>query len=182
MPLRIVNETDMTAALDARIRRLLCICFPKCVDTFCKTRAWHGSGPAFTVIAEDDAGELIAHVGVVDRTVAVDAGPLRVAGVQNVAVAPERRGQGWSDRALALAMSEAGKRGFDAGLLFCGRGVMKVYDRCGWRCVGEAEIVRTSLGKEPIVVRMPARDAIMFFALRASEFPQGRIDLRGDDW
>ncbi len=52
---RTVDEQDMEPALDAAIRQILCICFPREAAVFSQTRAWHGSAPAFSVVLLDGA-------------------------------------------------------------------------------------------------------------------------------
>ncbi len=77
---RVINEVDMPADLDAIIRQNLCRAHPAGAATFKETRSWHESYPIFSIILEE-AGDVIAHVGVVDRTIAVGdgtAGPGRL--------------------------------------------------------------------------------------------------------
>jgi GNAT superfamily N-acetyltransferase len=51
--------------------------------------------PAWNVIVED-AGMVVAHVGIIDRVIKAGNRQLRIAGIQNVFVLPEYRGQGLS--------------------------------------------------------------------------------------
>jgi hypothetical protein len=90
--IRKVQEPDIDETLDARIKTSLCRCFPNDSDTFGKTRAWHGSYPSFSIVMED-RDDIVAHVGIVDRTVRVGDTSLRVAGIQNVFVLADYRGQ-----------------------------------------------------------------------------------------
>lgn len=175
---RIVDEQAMTPDLDARIRAGLCICFPKDRDTFSQSRAWHGSNPAFCAVVEE-AGEVIAHVGVVDRTVRIADSPVRVAGVMNVFVLPSRRGLRLSDLATAAAMAEAAKRGFDLGLLFCTQPLVGVYSRMGW-ILADNPVVRVEGGVE---YPLPEGNFPMFLPLRQQAIPTGSIiHLCGNDW
>jgi len=179
MQLRIIDEACMDRATDMAIRDGLCVCFPANRDVFAQTRAWHGSAPAFTVLLEDDR-RIIAHVGVVQRTIRVGEADLAIAGVQNVFVLPGFRGRGLADRVLAVAMADAMWRRLDAGLLFCLPALEKVYARCGWKTLPRRTVHATRATGERYV--LDDRNIMMFFPLLAREFPAGEIDLRGDDW
>jgi len=47
---RIIDEQDVSPDLDAAIRRTLVTCFPRDVEFFSRSRAWHGSAPSFTAV------------------------------------------------------------------------------------------------------------------------------------
>jgi len=177
---RIVLEAEIDAALDQAIRDGLCRCFPDDCEVFSRTRAWHGSGPAWSVVVEGDDGRVIAHVGIVDRTITAGGQPVRVAGIQNVFVVPEGRGKGLCDLVMNAAMVEAGRRGFDVGLLYCVPNLEKVYARCGWRLLPRERIIRVDEnGKE---IALPEKNIAMFHPLKLAVFPTGEIHLRGNDW
>jgi GNAT superfamily N-acetyltransferase len=176
---RIIEEVDMTPDLDQRIRRGLVQCFPKDIDTFSKTRAWHGSGPSYTVMLEEN-GQIAAHLGVVDRVITVGETPLRVAGIQNVFVRPEYRGKGLSDRILASAMERAKTWKFDFGLLFCGEKVMPVYKRSGWILLAGREVVRVDESGSELT--MTPENLAMYYPVLQRDFPVGKIHLGGNDW
>lgn len=179
MELRIVQEAEMSAGLDQAIKAGLCHCFPADREIFTKARAWHGSAPTWSVIAED--GEVIvAHVGLVDRVVKAGTRQLRVAGIQNVFVLPERRGQGLCDLVMNAAMQEAGRLGFDAGLLYCIPTLEKVYARCGWFLLPKADIIR--MDEQGAEIPLPDKNIAMFHPLKVVEFPTGTIHLQGNDW
>jgi GNAT superfamily N-acetyltransferase len=178
MQLDLIAEADMSPQLDAEIRNGLCRCFPADREIYAETRAWHGAVPAYSVVLTD-AGIVVAHLGVVDRTITVAGRPLRVAGVENVYVLPERRGQGLSRRVLIPAMDEALRREFDAGLLFCLPTLAALYGSCDWQTLSGCEIVRTEDGCE---LPLPAKNIAMFYPLRVASFPAGRLHLGGNDW
>lgn len=175
---RIVDERDMVPELDARIRDGLCVCFPNDREAFSQTRSWHGSHPAFSAILEE-AGNVVAHVGVVDRTIRIDGSPVRAAGVMNVFVLPSHRGRGLSDVVMSAAMAEAARRGFDLGLLFCTRPLVAIYARMGWILI-DNPIVRIETGVE---CPLPEGNFPMFFTLRRQAVSTGAIlHLCGNDW
>lgn len=172
------DETQMSPEADARIRAGLSVCFPKDVEIFSRTRAWHGSAPEYSAVLED-ADRIVAHAGVVRRSIAVGGRPVVVAGVQNVFVLPECRGKGLSGRVLNAAMAEAERRRFDCGLLFCVPALKRVYEGCGWEDLGQREVVRVEEGRE---LPLPGENIAMFYPLRVGTFPEGLIHLCGNDW
>ncbi len=176
--IRIIDEREMSAGMDEQIRRALCICFPKDEAVFSQTRKWHDSGPAYSVVAQEQT-RVVAHVGVVDRKLTVGDTWLRVGGVQNVFVLPDCRGRGLVDEVMAASMEEAQRRDYDCGLLFCVPELEKVYRRCGWITLGDREVIRVEAGQE---LPLPGKNIAMFFPLRVREFPRGTIHLRGNDW
>lgn len=175
---QLVPETRMTADLDARIRATLVACFPKDEGVFSRTRAWHGSAPAFSAVA-GDATTIIAHVGAVDRTIKIGGTPLRVAGIQNVAVRPEHRRRGLMRQLLAAAMDHARAQGYDAGLLFTGPELTAAYGRCGWQSLAGRKITRVD---EQGRAHTMGSDYALWYALAVSRLPDGPIDLNGNDW
>jgi predicted N-acetyltransferase YhbS len=177
--IRKVQEPDIDETLDARIKTSLCRCFPDNSDTFGKTRAWHGSYPSFSIVMED-RDDIVAHVGIVDRTVRVGDTSLRVAGIQNVFVLADYRGQGLCDVVMTMAMQEAEIQRFDAGLLFCIPELEKVYARSGWNVLRADKTLRIDeMGNE---VTLPEYNIAMVYPLQIKEFPLGAIHLMGNDW
>jgi predicted N-acetyltransferase YhbS len=178
MKLSLVDETKMPPCLDDKIREGLCTCFPPDAPVFSRSRAWHGSTPEYSVVLEDE-DLVIAHVGVVGRTIAVGGTPLRVAGVQNVYVLPEYRGKHLSTGVMRAAMTEAAHRDLDCGLLFCVPSLERVYASCGWQNLGRRRVVRVEHGRE---VPIPDKNIAMFHPIRVTAFPDGLIHLCGNDW
>jgi GNAT superfamily N-acetyltransferase len=178
MNLCTIDEARMPPGLDAEIRSGLCRCFPPDVAVYSHTRAWHGSPPEYSLVVSD-ADRVLAHLGVVGRTIDVGGRPLRVAGVQNVYVLPEHRGAGLSQQLIEAAMAEADRRAFDCGLLFCMPALATVYAPCGWRLVSPRPITRVEAGQ---TLPLPGKNIAMFHPPRVAEFPDGPIDLRGNDW
>jgi len=179
MNARIVIESQMPPALDAAIRRGLCLSFPEQREHFGRRRDWHGSFPAWSAIVES-GDEVLAHVGVTERTIDAGGRTLRVAGVLNVFVSPAWRGKGLADRVMSAAMDEARRRGFDAGLLFCVPALGPVYARGGWRELPGRAFTRVDeTGRE---LPIPAGNIAMFLPLGCADFPPGDVHLQGNDW
>lgn len=177
MELRIASDSGLDLRTDAAIRTALCISFPSDRAHFARTRAWHGSHPAWSVWIEDD-GSVISHAGVVDRSVLIGETSVRVAGVQNVCVLPDYRGRGLCKRVMEAVMDEAARRGYEAGLLFGTPEIGAVYERLGWRFVDRA-VVRLDAGKE---LPLPGGNRPMFYPLTLTALPPGVVFLQGNDW
>jgi predicted acetyltransferase len=174
-----LSETEIDSRIDAAIRKSLCTVFPDGISTFAQTRAWHGSTSSWTHFIEKK-GEVIAHLGVIDRTIMVGDKSIRIAGIQGVIVLPEYRGQGLSDRLLIASMDESRHRGFDLGLLFCLPILEKVYTRCGWCSLSRRNIIRIDeSGNEK---SLPEKNIAMEYPLHLQTFPEGDIHLQGNDW
>lgn len=176
--IRIVDESDLSPEEDAAIRHGLCLAFPKDAHVFSQTRAWHGSGPSFSALLESD-GAILAHVGVVDRTVRVGDLSFRAAGVQNVYSLPNARGRGLAKKALACAMGAAAERGYDIGLLFCVPELEAYYAGDGWRFAPVEGVVRLEDGRP---LPLPKDNIAMFLPFRLDGIPSGVLHLCGNDW
>jgi hypothetical protein len=178
MQLSLIDETDISPALDAEIRATLCVCFPADIATYRHTRAWHGAVATYTSMLRDGQ-RLVAHASVIDRKITVAGRQLRVAGVENVFVVPDFRGQRLSRHVLIPAMEEAARRRFDCGLLFCLPILAKIYAECGWQSLQPRTIVRVEDGEER---PLPAKNIAMFHPLHVTQFPDGPVHLGGNDW
>jgi predicted N-acetyltransferase YhbS len=179
MQIRIANECGIDPAMDASIRAGLCQCFPPDRESFAQSRAWHGSLPDWTAVIQE-GGEVIAYTGVVERIIRVGHDTVRVAGVQNVFVLPDHRGQGLCRQLMMTTMAEAEHRGVDFGLLFCTFELSTIYSNLDWRRLDRRTILRiASDGRE---VPIPKKNLGMFYPVTRDDFPAGEIHLQGNDW
>ncbi len=176
----VLDEEDISPQLDRTIREMLVVCFPADREYFQRQSFWH-SPAVYRVIGKDDKGSIVAHCAVVERTVIVgpDLSKVRVVGIQGFCVLHHYRGTGLSKKMMSVAMEQGGRRGFDAGLLFCREQLEKVYDGMGWRKL-DAVVYRTDDKKGKTLI--PAMNITMFYPLRAKQLPAGDIDLAGSDW
>jgi GNAT superfamily N-acetyltransferase len=178
--LSIVSENDISSWLDHAIRKTLVECFPADREYF-QARSWWHCVPIYRVLGRGDGDSIIAHVAIVERTVSVghSSSKVRVAGVQGFCVLPGYRGTGLSDKMMAIAVEEANKRGFEAGLLFCQENLQAVYSRMGWHKLdSDVYMSDDQEGKRLI----PTRNITMFYPIGTKQFPTGDIDLAGTDW
>ncbi len=177
--LQIVSDATVTPAQDAAIRAGLCTCFPPDREVFSRTRAWHGTPPAWTVLATcEDA--IVAHAGIVERQILVGEERVRIAGVQNVFVLPEHRGSGLFRLVMSAALEEARRRGLDFGLLFCTPEIGRKYARQGWQRLDDRSVTRIDEHGRP--QPLPQKNVTMFYPLAGRSMPSGDLHLLGNDW
>ena len=179
MDLKIIEESTIPQNIDQMIKDGLCICFEPDVEVFSKTRAWHGSAPAWSIVIVDD-DRVAAHVGIVDRVISAGGEQIRVAGIQNVFVLKNYRGQKLCDKIMDAAMKEAGRRDFDAGLLYCIPELEKVYARCGWQLLPKEDVIRVDENGDELA--LPDKNIAMFYPLKVKGFPVGTVHIQGNDW
>ena len=174
----IFEESQIDEALDAEIRKTLVACYPHNEHIFSKTRCWRGNQPFYTVILRD--GQTVcAHAAVIDRTISMDGKPIHVAGIGNVGVIPDYRGQALSHIVVNAAMQKAEQAGFDCGLLFTHRPIEKIYASIGWFEIHDQTFIRTEKDRQ---IQLEADRVRMFFPLKITAFPKGTVDLQGDRW
>lgn len=177
-PVAIVPEPAVTPPLDAAIRDCLRAVFPVDDAIFSQSRHWHGSAPAYSLLAQAD-GVVVAHVGVVVRAVTAGGAAVTVAGIQNFAVRPAWRGTGLGAALMRGAMDEAQRRGIPYGLLFCVPALEPYYRALGWLALGAAARMDYD-GRTDVPI--PGKNISMAIALGAAPFPAGDIHLGGPDW
>ena len=176
----LVSEQDIPPDLDKAIRDILVACFPADRQYYERQSWWH-SAAIYRVLGRGHRGSIVAHAGVVERTVDVgrELSKVRVAGVQGFCVSQDYRGAGLSERMMLVAMTEADERGFDAGLLFCIDAIETVYGRMGWQRI-DSDVYM--LDETEAKTAIASKNITMFYPLGKSEFPPGDIDLAGADW
>jgi len=179
MELRVIDELQMDAVMEAAVRAALQACFPRDREHYGRTRDWHGSAPAWTVVLQEGEA-VVAHVGVVDRRIRVGGQPLRVFGPQGVCVRPEHRGKRLVDKVLSAAVDEARRREIQWGMLFCQQATMRIYARTGWQEVDRTRITR--IDADGAEGPLPEGSMPMVRCAGDGQFPLGPIHLAGNDW
>jgi GNAT superfamily N-acetyltransferase len=164
--LQIVLDATISPAQDAAVRAGLCVCFPPDRDVFCRTRAWHGSRPAWSVLVTcEDA--VVAHAGIVQRQILAGQERVWIAGIQNVFVLPEHRGLGLFRQVMSAALEEARQRGLDFGLLFCGPDIGRKYARQGWQLLEGRSVTR--IDEQGFLRPLPPKNVTLFYPLAATK-------------
>jgi len=174
----VINEEDISSQLDMAIREMLVVCFPADIEHF-QRLSWWRSIAAYRILGKNDEGSIVSHTALVERNIIV--GPalkkMRVVGIQSFCVLPDYRGTGLSNKMMAVVLEEGGRRGFDAGLLFCREQLLKVYGNMGWSKLDASVYIINDKKRKTL---MPG--FTMFYPLNTRQFPPGDIDLAGADW
>jgi len=176
--LELIEEKDMSPENDAAIKRLLCECFPPDVQTFSKSRYWHGSAPIYTIIYRQ-GNEVVGQVGIVVRTIQCGGVPVEIAGIQSMAISPRDQGTMLAWALMRRAMKEAKKRGILFGLLFCVPSLERLYAAMKWERI---DVITTMHDEKGKTVPIPGKNIAMVLKLADRPFPKGDIDLQGADW
>ena len=108
----LIEEPDLTEHSEASLRGLLAICFPGYPD-----RTYYKQLPHQRMLAWDGA-ELVGHLAIDKRVMALAGQAIRTLGLVDLCVAPGRRSQGIGSALLAEA-EKLGRRGrFQFAILF----------------------------------------------------------------
>jgi GNAT superfamily N-acetyltransferase len=125
-----------------------------------------------------DDDRLVAHVGVMDRTIRVGGEPLEVAGVYSVMTRPADRGKGYASAALRRAaefMRDELPRA-QHGLLVCIDERVPFYGRLGWQRIDAPVEFDQPGGRQVNEINT------MVLPLRGRPWPAGDVDLCGLPW
>jgi nodulation protein A len=172
-------ETGLSVGEHEALSRLLAAAFPRAADIF-GGQSWNlARKEARLWLAED--GRPVAHLAVQRRLIGTAAGDMLVAGVGEVAVAPDRQ----RDRlgtALVHALSERlrGELAADVAFLVCAAPVAGFYTRTGWT---QVDNTMRYLAADAVTVREDTPIAMILPGRRpVTDWPGGLIDLRGQIW
>ena len=122
-------------------------------------------------------GELVGHVGILEREVRAGEQPVRVAGLYTVMTAPEWRGKGIASEAMRAAADYIRARmGAEFGLLLCRDAMLPFYRALGWRLVEDGVVFDQPAGKT-----VSALNAL-YLPLRETDWPAGTLDFCGPPW
>ena len=168
---RYLADAKVDGALDAKIRALLTTCFVKPQDAVFQTRRYFHEPYPYRWIIEDEAGAFIAHMGAHDKIVRAAGKTYRIAGIAEVCVRPDHRGQGLVRTMLRHVHRGLARRGFDFAVLF---GEPKVYASSGYANVDNLFLDETIDGQ----IRRK-NVAAMVHSLSKTPWPRGRVHLSG---
>jgi len=174
-------ETSLTEADHAAVSELLTAAFPDQPNVF-TGRSWAWARKEARLWLADSKGRPIAHLAVERRLIDVGGAEVLVAGIGEVAVSPELHGQGLG----AMLMAEFRPRlhtefAADFGFVQCGDDVRGFYRSAGWSPV--PNVVRHLDPDDERSVREGVWSALVMAGGRAlTEWPDGRVDLRGLPW
>ncbi|GAA3329441.1 GNAT family N-acetyltransferase [Paeniglutamicibacter sulfureus] len=143
----------------------------------------YGYSPADTHVLAFRGHALAAHVGFQRRLILVGSQEILVAGMGGVLVDERYRGMGLGGRTMRQAQTVMrDETGVDFGFLGCRREVVPLYESAGWAQVHAAERCLSRLDQTSVVVSEGGPNLVCSAKRRASQWPQGDIDLLGTPW
>lgn len=177
----IVAEDDLTAAHHASISDLLCRAFPKFTHIFANASYYFGR-PEFRLWMEDEAGTIIAHLDVERRVIDVNGRDMYIAGVGEVATAPDlhRKGVG---RLLLDKLNEVLRDTYpvDYGFLRCRDELIPFYGGSGWLPVTQpTHMIDINTGEK--IVELTESMYLPVLKTAGEWGTEGIVDLRGLSW
>ena len=130
------------------------------------------------ILVFDGRDDVIDHAALHLRDATLDAGPVRICGVGDVATHPDCRGQGLAGELMRRAVTEMrDTHGVDFGLLFCEPRHAPLYKKLGWRAFdGEVHAEQPRQGR----IRFGVIDPFVFDLMMAPRV--GMLDLCGLPW
>ena len=168
----LIDEPDLTDKGEASLRALLAICFPGYPN-----RTYYKQLPHQRILV-GDGSELVGHLAIDKRVMALAGQAIRTLGLVDVCVAPGRRSQGIGSALLAEA-EKLGRRGrFQFAILFVddprlyeANGYRYVENPCVWLKIDEHQ----TLG----IANEALPTALMIKALTSEPWRPGVLDLLG---
>lgn len=170
-----VLDAAVDDELDRQLRDLLSTCFTGSAQPVFQRQRHFRIQPRHRWLARDAGGRLVGQIAVHDLSFGTTAGDLRVAGVAEVCVHPDQRGQGLARRMLDEMHRWTAAEGFPFATLF---GDPRIYGGRGYRPVEnairhlDAETGEWVSGHAPTFLVRPLTDP-------PRPWPSGPIDLRG---
>jgi predicted N-acetyltransferase YhbS len=145
-----------------------------------------GHGALVTEWAEDDwsvlvrlDGQVVSHVGIVERIGTVNGQPVKLGGIGGVATRVEYQRRGLAQAAMEKAAEfMRDGLGVEFGLLICGKPMISYYSKLGWQVVEGPMMFDQARGK----VTFDDSTKIMILPCNKHDWPQGVIDLCGPPW
>lgn len=122
-------DDSVDAEMDQKLKDLFTSCFTKPQDHVFKERRYFKEPYKHRWVIKNEAGRLVAHVGVHDKIVEADGAKLKIGGIAEVCVLPDYRGRGYVRIMLDKIHSWMEEQPFDFSMLF---GDPKVYSSSGY--------------------------------------------------
>jgi predicted N-acetyltransferase YhbS len=175
-------ETALTEQDHSALAELLRAAFVGFPDEFAGLRSWALARKEARLWLADGSGRPVAHLAVERRVVGVGGSESLIAGVGEVAVAPDLQGRGLGARLInELRARLSTEFAADFGFLQCGERVVGFYRRAGFTRASNA--VRYLDMKDERTVRETNSPTMVMPGRRpVTEWPDGVVDLRGLPW
>jgi predicted GNAT family N-acyltransferase len=122
-------------------------------------------------------GELISHVGLLQRRITVKQKPLLIAGMGFLITEPDSRNQGFGTTVMKAATAYVkNELALPFGLLTCKPRLESLYAGIGWRTISEPNVFVQPTGNRS------CGGLIMIIECGGLPWPKGEIDLCGLPW
>ena len=170
-------EADLEPAAHPALAELLAAIFPDDRGTFAGHRSWFGARPEFRIIGSRD-GRMVAHLGVVRRTLRIEPGSraLPVGDVGLVGVHPDLRGTGLGAELLHTCAMHLRELTMPFGFLTTSDALVPFYRRGGWLPVTGQVVRHLETDDRPTDYDGPA--LYLPAAAPAAEWPSGTTIIR----
>lgn len=123
-------DETIDAATDAQLRRVLRACYREPRHEVFERQRYFNQPYPHRWIVRDQAGTIVAQLGIHERTFDCDGVSYRFGGVGDVCVHPDHRGNGYVRDMIAAAHDFLRQRDYPFGMLF---GNPQVYGSSGYR-------------------------------------------------
>src|SRR5262249_19247069 len=159
----------------AALRTLALAVYPPEVAAAWPGRSVEWAPHQWSVIGWHAEGAALCYVGAVLREARWDDRAVRVGGLGGVKTHPASRGRGFATTAIQQALDFFRAQGdVDFGLLVCEPGLVRFYERLGWRRFPGELLVTQRQGTVPFTFNL-----VMTIPVRLQESLTGVIDLLG---
>ncbi|MGR5220503.1 GNAT family N-acetyltransferase [Vibrio parahaemolyticus] len=171
MKVEYILDKDVDRTLDKQLRSLLSRCFTKPSDERFITQRYYNEMPQHRwLVRSKDKTEVIAHVAVHEKSVTFQGQQLPIAGVAEVCVHPDHRGNGHVKHLLARAHQWMLSQGYLYSVLF---GKDEIYGSSGYQRVTNLYLVSE---QEPYTVTAVSA---MVLTLKQQQWPASNVELKG---
>lgn len=172
LEIAVKRASELTETEQAQLDAMGRVCFEG--DPYASEFEWSQS--EWSIVGRLD-GQVVSHVGLIQRGIMVGGISQRVGGVGGVMTLPGYRRRGLA--AALMGQAESTLRDdfkVEFGVLVCSPEMVAYYRRCGWEYVGDG-LDCQSFGKD---AHIPG--PVMILRLSSRAWPGGTIDLCGTPW
>ncbi|WP_439690120.1 GNAT family N-acetyltransferase [Curtobacterium sp. SP.BCp] len=175
----VVEESALTLADHEAITALLAQAFSDWSHWFVGSRSWSGMQPERRVIARDDDGVVLAHVGIRRMFVTVGGRDVLVGDTGLVAVSPRLQGTGMGRDLMERARGVLEGLAVPFGFLGTGEDRVPFYAKVGWQVFDDVVTDYTAFTAEGAGMPMTEQGGWMVLPVAAplEDWPAGPVHL-----
>jgi len=177
----LVAEDDLTPEHHRRISDLLVLAFARYAELF-RNASYYYSVPHYRLWLEDEAGDMVAHLDFECRTIGVNGADVLIAGIGEVAVHPDKHGQGLGrELFVRLFPILRDQCKVDFGFLQCRDQVVGFYQSVGWHKLSQ-NIHEEDIKTGETIVAIGNALILPVCKPLSGWSTAGDVDLRGLPW